>query len=46
MVNLKQRGIIDPGTLVTHRLTFEELQRAYDMYENHEDGVIKVVIGL
>ena len=45
MVDLKRRGVIDPGRLVTHRLPFEELQRAFDMYENHEDGVIKVVIG-
>ncbi len=46
MVDLKARGIIDPGKLVTHRLPFEDLQRAYDMYLNQEDEVIKVVMSL
>lgn len=43
MVELKRRGLIDPGALVTHRLAFEEVQRAYDMYEGQRDGVIKVM---
>lgn len=46
MVELKQRGLMDPGVLVTHRLAFEEVQRAYDMYEGQQDGVIKVVMSL
>ncbi|MCH7493338.1 zinc-binding dehydrogenase [bacterium] len=46
MVDMKKRGLIDPGKLVTHHLPFEELQKAYDMYEAHEDGVIKVVMSM
>lgn len=46
MVDMKKRGMIDPGMLVTHHLPFEELQKAYDMYEAHEDGVIKVVMSM
>ena len=44
MVELKRRGWWDPGEMVTHRLRFDEVQRAYDMYENIEDGVIKAVM--
>lgn len=46
MVALKDRGWIDPGQLVTHRLAFEEVQRAFDIYEGHLDDVIKAVLAL
>ena len=46
MVELKERGWIDPGRLVTHQLPFEQVQRAYDMYEQQQDQLIKVVISL
>ena len=46
MVDLKQRGWCDPGQMVTHRLPFEEVQRAFEMYENQDDGIIKVVMTL
>ena len=45
MVELKQRGWWDPGEMVTHRMNFDDLKTAYDMYENIEDNVIKVVMG-
>ena len=44
MVELKERGWIDPGRLVTHRVGLQEVQRAYDMYEHQQDEVIKVVL--
>ena len=44
MVALKARGWWDPGEMVTHRIRFAEVQSAYDMYENRQDNVIKVVL--
>ena len=46
MVDLKTRGLIDPGQIVTHRIGFDDVQRAYDMYEQQQDEVIKVVMSL
>ncbi len=31
--------------MVTHRMNFDDLKTAYDMYENIEDNVVKVVMG-
>ena len=45
MVELKQRGWWDPGEMVTHRMNFDDLKTAYDMYENIEYNVVKVVMG-
>ena len=44
MISLKDRGWWDPGEMVTHRLPFDEVKKAYDMYENREDNVVKVVL--
>ena len=44
MVELKQRGWWDPGEMVTHRMDFDDVKAAYDMYENVEDDVVKVVM--
>ncbi len=46
MVWLKSRGWADPGRLVTHRLAFNDVQKAYDMYEGQQDNLIKVVMSL
>lgn len=43
-IELKQRGWWNPGQLITHRLKFNEVNQAYDMYENYTDEVIKVVM--
>ena len=44
MVELKQRGWWNPGEMVTHRMAFDDVKAAYDMYENVEDDVVKVVM--
>lgn len=44
MIELKRRGWWDPGELITHRMQFEDAQAAYDMYADHDDQVIKVVM--
>jgi threonine dehydrogenase-like Zn-dependent dehydrogenase len=48
MVALKERGIVDPGRMVTHRLNFdvEDVNKAYQMYEQRLDNVLKVVMTL
>lgn len=46
MVELKQRGWWDPGEMVTHRMNFDDVNAAYDMYENIEDDVVKVVMNM
>jgi len=46
IVRLKERGWVDPGQLVTHRLTFEDVQQAYDMYDQRTDNVVKVVMSV
>ena len=44
MVDLKERGWCDPGQMLTHRLPFEEVQRAFELYESQQDGIIKAVM--
>jgi threonine dehydrogenase-like Zn-dependent dehydrogenase len=46
MVELKTRGLVDPGRMVTHRIGFDDLQQAYDMYTDQQDEVVKVVMSL
>jgi threonine dehydrogenase-like Zn-dependent dehydrogenase len=46
MVTLKQRGWADPGKLITHHLDFSKVQNAYDMYEQRQDNIIKVVMNI
>ena len=46
IVGLRDRGWCDPGKLVTHRMPFSNVQAAYDMYEQREDEVIKVVMDI
>ena len=41
---LIEQGRIDTTTLITHRYTLLEIERAYRLFENREDGVIKVAI--
>lgn len=46
IVRLRQRGWCDPGKLLTHRLGFSKVQAAYDMYEQRQDNIIKVVMDI
>lgn len=43
-VELVNRGWLDPGALITHRLGFDDIPMAYDMYSNQKDGIIKAAI--
>ncbi len=44
MVELKRRGWWDPAELITHRLSFDEVQNAFNMYTDHDDDILKVVM--
>ena len=40
----KRARLVDPGEMVTHNMAFDDVKAAYDMYENREDEVVKVVM--
>ncbi len=44
LVELRDRGWVDPGLLKTHETTFDNLPEAYEQYRKREDGVIKIAI--
>ncbi len=46
LVNLRERGWCEPADLITHRLPFSQVQTAYDMYEQRQDNIIKVVMDI
>ena len=46
IVGLRDRGWCEPANLITHRMGFSEVQTAYDMYEQRQDNIIKVVLNL
>jgi threonine dehydrogenase-like Zn-dependent dehydrogenase len=48
MVALKERGQVDPGRMVTHLLNFdvEDVNKAYQMYEQRLENVLKVVMSI
>ena len=46
MVSLRERGWCEPADLITHRLPFSDVQKAYDMYEQRQDNIIKVVMDI
>ena len=46
LVSLRERGWCEPANLITHRLPFSDVQQAYDMYEQRQDNIIKVVMDI
>ncbi len=46
MVALRERGWCDPSKLITHRMGLTDVQKAYDMYDQRQDEIIKVVMNL
>ena len=43
-MNLIAEGKIDTTPLITHRFPLREIEEAYRIFENRQDGVIKVAI--
>ena len=46
LVGLRERGWCEPANLITHRMGFSDVQAAYDMYEQRQDNIIKVVLNI
>lgn len=44
ILSLIEQGKIDTTPLITHRFPLDEIEKAYDIFENRKDGVIKVAI--
>ncbi len=44
MVELRDRGWLDPSVLITHHTAWDDIPDAYEMYAGHTDGVIKTVM--
>ncbi|MDO7904859.1 zinc-dependent alcohol dehydrogenase [Paenibacillus sp. JX-17] len=44
LYNQIKTGQIDPTDIITHRLDLNEAARGYDLFDNKEDGCIKVVL--
>lgn len=44
ILKLISEGKIDTTPLITHRFPLSDIERAYQVFENREDGVIKVAI--
>ena len=45
-VDLVAQGRLDLSRMVTHRMAIDDVQRAYDMYSEKLDNVIKVVMDM
>ena len=43
-LELIEQGVIDTTPLITHTYPLWNIERAYELFENREDGVIKVAI--
>lgn len=41
---LMQTGKVDPTPMTTHEFGFDEIERAFAMMQNKEDGIIKPLI--
>jgi len=44
LMNLVKMGRLDLGQLVTHRFGLDDIEEAYPLFSNQEDGVVKVTI--
>ena len=44
MIEMKKRKILDPGKLKTHEMGWENVQEAFDMYDNNAEGLVKIAL--
>ena len=44
ILSLIEQGKIDTAPLITHRYKLEDIERAYHIFENKLDGVIKIAV--
>ena len=46
ILQLIEEGKIDTAPLITHTYLLSEIDRAYDLFENKRDGVMKVAVSM
>ncbi|HEV7700186.1 MAG TPA: zinc-dependent alcohol dehydrogenase [Pyrinomonadaceae bacterium] len=39
-----QKGDIDPSFVITHKMKLEDAPKGYEMFKNHDEGCIKIVL--
>jgi threonine dehydrogenase-like Zn-dependent dehydrogenase len=44
LLELIQKGSIDPSFIITHRARLDEAPRLYEIFRNKQDEAIKVVL--
>ena len=44
LMSVIESGRVDLGAMVTHRFKLDEIEKAYDLFANQRDGVLKVAI--
>src|SRR5215472_15627180 len=44
MLRILERGRVDPTRMTTHRFPFDQLDRAFEMMDKKQDGIIKPLI--
>ena len=44
LMTLVKTGRLNLGQLITHRFALDEIEEAYSLFSNQEDGVIKVAV--
>ena len=44
LLPLIESGQLDPTEIITHRFPLAQASEAYDLFANHRDGVLKVVL--
>ena len=44
ILSLIEQGLIDTTPLITHRYSLEDIEKAYNVFENKLEGVIKIAV--
>lgn len=44
ILSLIEQGLIDTTPLITHRYSLEDIEEAYNVFENRKEGVIKIAV--
>ena len=44
LYSLSKQGKIDTTPLITHRFALKDIEKAYEIFENKLDGVIKIAV--
>jgi threonine dehydrogenase-like Zn-dependent dehydrogenase len=44
LMNVIESGRVDLKPLVTHRFRLDDIEKAYELFGNQRDGVLKVAI--